>query len=207
MTTRLSPDWWREVLVRVGVKLTTAEMWCDAFAEHIRPEHFSLGEREFADLLGQCLHETAMLEHLEEDLMYSARRITEVWPQRFPTEAQARIVANNPKALANRTYGHRLGNTEENDGWTFRGRGCPMITGRANYKLVQEATGLPLLSEPDLLTHPGPCLKALVAWWEKRVPDAAIGDPLRVTKAVQGGGEALQRRTLLTNKARAALMD
>lgn len=203
---RYSAPWWREVLLRCGVKMMTAEVWSTAFAEHVKPEHFSLGEREMDDLLGQCLVETSMLEHLEEDLMYSAKRMVQVWPSRF-VGVNAHLYENNPRALANKVYGGRMGNTGPDDGWTYRGRGCPMITGRDNYALVARETGLDVLSRPELLATPDGALRGLVAWWEKRVPDSAIDDPERVTKAVQGGAEALDRRRQLTERAAAALKE
>lgn len=201
-----SIDWWRQVLVRCGVKLVTAEQWCEALATHVKPEHFSLGVREVDDVLGQTLVETAMLERLQEDLMYSAKRLAEVWPSRF-VGVNTALFANNPRALANKVYGGRMGNVGPEDGWRYRGRGIPMITGKANYQLVQDVTGLPVVDQPELLETPDGALRGLVAWWEKRVPDSAIDDPERVTKAVQGGNEALERRRKLTQRAAQAMKD
>jgi len=39
---------------------------------------------------------------------------------------------NNPRALANKVYGSRMGSTGANDGWLYRGRGLPQIMGKDN---------------------------------------------------------------------------
>lgn len=195
---------WVTVLMDCGVGSSTAAEWAPAFKQHITPEHFSQGERELDDLLGQVLVETAMLQHLEEDLMYSAKRMAVVWPSRF-VGVSPTAFENNPRALANHVYGGRMGNIGPDDGWTYRGRGCPMITGRANYQLVEDATGMPVVEHPELLKTPDGALRALVAWWEKRVPDSALDNVEKVTRAVQGGSEALERRRLLTERAHVAL--
>ncbi|WP_377299714.1 hypothetical protein [Rhizobium sp. SGZ-381] len=90
--------------------------------------------KHLAYILATVYHETgAKMQPVEENLRYSAKRLTEVWPDRFQTLASAKPFANNPQALANEVYGGRLGNKLPNDGWEFRGRGLPQITGRENY--------------------------------------------------------------------------
>ena len=87
-----------------------------------------------AAILAEAHHETGgQMQPVSENLNYSARRLTEVWPSRFPTIAAAAPFANNPQRLANKVYGGRLGNVDPGDGWLFRGRGLAQITGRENY--------------------------------------------------------------------------
>ncbi len=87
-----------------------------------------------AAILAEAYHETGgAMRPVEEDLNYSAKRLMQVWPARFPTLASAEPYANNPRALANRVYGGRLGNVGADHGWLYRGRGLAQITGRANY--------------------------------------------------------------------------
>ena len=196
---------WIQVLTYCGVRFTTAVVWSKVFEARVLPDSFDLGMAELPDFVGQTLYETQLLEKLEEDLNYSAIRLTQVWPNRFPTIAAAAPFAFNPQALANKTYGGRMGNVHPGDGWLFRGRGIPMITGRAGYAALAQLTGLPLLDQPDLLAMPDGALQCGVLWFAKHVPDSAIGDPEAVTQAVQGGELGLADREALTTKAAAAI--
>jgi len=93
-----------------------------------------LSTEHLAAVLAESHHETGgAMQPLEENLNYSAKRLTQVWPSRFPTLAAAAPYASNPRKLANKVYGGRLGNTAVDDGWLYRGRGLAQITGKANY--------------------------------------------------------------------------
>jgi putative chitinase len=201
---RIAPEW-NHILVQCQVKPTTAAIWSEVFAACVGQDTFSKGDEDLRDFLGQVLHESCMLERLEENLNYSAERLTKVWPSRFPTLASAVPFQRNPEALANKVYGGRLGNTAAGDGWRYRGRGLIQVTGCANYELVEKLSGLRCYSNPDLLRQPLPALQASIAWWERSVPDHVLGDTERVTLAVNGGLNGLADREELTNLAGAAL--
>lgn len=201
---RIAPEW-HDILIQCQVKPTTAAIWSEIFAAVIGERTFSAGDGELDDFLGQVLHESSMLERLEEDLNYSAARLTQVWPNRFPTLEAAAPYARNPQALANNVYHKRLGNCERGDGWRFRGRGLIQVTGKSNYATVARLTGIDCLNDPDLLAQPLQALQSAIAWWEGHVPDEAMGNVHKITRIVNGGAVGLAHRQDLTEQAGKAL--
>lgn len=196
---------WLAILMHCEVAKATAATWAPLFEQHVQPDRFSLGLREIDDFVAQVLHETSRLEHLVENLNYRAERLVQVWPSRFPDLARAAPYQWRPEALANFVYGGRMGNDHEGDGFKYLGRGIPMVTGKANYQMLQDLTGLPLVDYPSMLAQPENALRCAVLWWEKKVPDAAIDTLERVTRAVNGGLVGIEDRRLLARKAAEAL--
>lgn len=190
---------WAQTLVALGVLEGTAVRWAPAFAESVQPGAFAKGIEEMDNFIGQILHESGMLETMEESLNYSALRLTQVWPKRFPTLDDAAPYAHQPVKLANKVYGGRLGNTETGDGWKYRGSGLIQLTGRANFAEMEAKTGLPLTENPDLLRVAGPtALKVSMQWWKEHVNPEIVDDILKVTRAVNGGLTGLLDRQRLT---------
>jgi len=194
---------WLSILLHCGVRVQVASSWAPIFAQVIGPETFSKGDHELDDFLGQVLHESLLLEELEEDLDYrTPGRLMAVWPSRFKTLADERPYLRNPEALANKVYGGRLGNTQPGWGWRYRGSGLIQITGADNYRAVQAATGVPVFDQPELLRQATPeALRVVIAWWEGNVPDAVMGNVRKVTHAVNGGQHGLLDRARLTGEA------
>lgn len=151
-----------------------AEGWAAALARPMQT-HGIAGPRRVAAFLATIAHESGGGRVLEENMRYRADRLMEIWPKRFPTLAAARDFAWDPRdpdredvALANAVYGRRLGNErdgpDDDDGWTYRGRGLIQLTGFTNYSMAADALGLPLVSAPDLAaTREGAA--AIAAWW------------------------------------------
>jgi len=201
---RTAHDWY-DILIACQVKPHVAAEWSEVFADVVKPDSFSAGDEDLSAFLGQILHESDGLTRLEENLSYSAERLTVVWPNRFPTKADAQPYARNPEALANRVYGGRMGNTDPVDGWKYRGRGPLQVTGRDNYRSVGGIVGQDLETMPELLEQPRFALEAAIAWWEDKIPDSLIGDIEKTTRRVNGGTFGLAHREDLTDKAREAL--
>jgi putative chitinase len=142
-----------------------------------------------AAFLANALHETGGFARLVENLNYSAERIVQVWPSRFPDVAAARPFARNPEALAERVYGGRMGNVQPGDGWRFRGRGLLQTTGRDNYARLAIATGRAIESLPDWLeTKAGAAESAARFWaWRGCNARADVGDLEQVRRMINGG--------------------
>ena len=100
--------------------------------------------RRIAAFIAQMAHESNLIPGREENLNYSAARLTQVWPSRFPTIAVASAYAGNPQKLANRVYANRMGNGDEasGDGYKFRGAGPGQLTGRDNWTRFAAAMGM-----------------------------------------------------------------
>ena len=204
---------WLDILIKCGVKPDTAAKWADAFSYVVVPEAFSKGASEIDDFVSEILHESSRLESMSENLNYSSVALTRLFGRRI-TEEQAQAYGRNAAhpanqvAIANTIYGGewgraRLGNTQDGDGYNFRGSGPLQITGRANFTDLERVTGIPLTSHPEILRQPSAdSLKICVAWWEGHVPDSVLGDDKAVRKAVNGGFLGLDDTTKLANLLR-----
>ncbi len=161
-----------------------------------------------AHVMGQISLECGAGLEVEENLSYSAQRMMQVWPSRFPTMASALPYAHNPRALANKTYNGRMGNvTGSNDGWNYRGRGACQTTGHEGYKLLGEHMKLDLLKNPDLVNDPAHFLECGVADFILCgcLPWAQLNNIAKVTFHLNGGYTGLSDRIAWFGKWRAAL--
>jgi putative chitinase len=195
---------WDRILCAMGVRAETAVRWASAFEDEVQPERFSAGMDDVRAWLPQILHESSMLESLQENLNYSAERITQVWPMRFPRVDDAAPYAHNARALANKVYGGRMGNKAVDDGWEYRGR-CPiMLTGLDAYLLMGKRIGQDLDVLPDLLLQPHFGLDAAIAWWEGEIPDAMLSDQVKLRRRVNGGALGMEHVAQLAQRAQEA---
>lgn len=205
---RTSHDWY-DILVACQVKPKTAAVWSVIFADVIHNDTFSAGDSEIDDFLGQVLHESALLEKLEEDLFYKTPgRIMATWPSRFHSPEEEAPYLRNPPKLAEKVYGGRMGNGPEGsgDGWRNRGSGLIQITGADNLRAVQRVTGIQVYDNPELLRKPtADALRVVIAWWEGHVPDTIMGDIVKVSRMVNGGNVGLADRKKLSGEAEDAL--
>lgn len=118
--------------------------------------------RKLSYVLATGTHESKF-KPISENLTYSsAARIHAVWPTRFPTVESAKPYIKSAQKLANKVYGGRLGNTEPDDGWDYRGRGPAQLTGKENYKKFSDLLGVDLVENPDFAKSPTYAGKILV---------------------------------------------
>lgn len=208
-------EWWK-ILTNCGVRQHVADRWSPVFASLVVPSTFSLGQSEIDDFCGNILHESNLLDSLEENLNYSVEALLAKFGRhRISAEDAARYGRTpkqraNQEAIANCIYGgawgaKNLGNTQPGDGWKYRGRGVMQVTGRANYAALGKLMGMGLVDSPELLLNPINAMRASILWWEGNVPDAVMGNKKKIRKAVNGGDFGYEHVVALTDKVAAAL--
>ena len=176
--------------------------WLEPLTAAFHRFDISTPERQAA-FIGQCAHESGNFKTLQENLNYSAKGLNATWPSRFASEADAQPFHRNPEKIANKVYSGRMGNTDEGDGWKYRGRGLIQLTGKDNYRLASDALGVDFVANPDLvLTKENAALTA--AWyWNKRGlnKEADAKDFTGMTKKINGGTIGLADRVAHINTA------
>ncbi len=163
-----------------------------------------------AHVMAQISHECGAGRDITENLNYTASRMMQVWPSRFPTLASAQPYAGNPRTLANKVYNGRMGNrTGSDDGWNFRGRGGAQTTGREGYERVKKATGLNVVAHPELLIDPAHFLHCAVSEFINCgcLPYAKADDVVGVTRRLNGGTIGLAERKVWLATWKRALAD
>lgn len=162
------------------------------------PDHGIDTPNEMASFCAQLAIESAWLTRFEENLNYSAARLMQVWPKRFPTADAAARYAHSPERLANHVYRNRFGNGDEasGDGFRYRGRGCHMLTFRNNYELYGERIGEPLVERPELLLVPKIGVRVALEYWKEKDLDLVDDDDdaRAETRLVNGGEIGLNDR-------------
>jgi putative chitinase len=197
-------------LQAVAPHLTSADRaaWISALAKPLLTAGITT-PRRVAAFLGQCSVESAGLRELEENLSYSAARLCEVWPNRFPSAAAAEACAMDPEALANRVYANRMGNGDEasGDGWRFRGRGLIQITGRTTYAHFAQATNMTLDQAVDQAdTQAGAASSAAWFWTAHELNTLADTWSIDLlTRKINGGADGAAERSRLCEAALQAI--
>lgn len=160
-----------------------------------------------AHFLGQMQHESN-LKPIEENLRYSAKRLTEVFGKYF-SPSTAKQAEFKPQMIANKVYANRMGNGGESsgDGYRFRGRGFIQLTGKNNYTALTKwakANGInaDYVANPDLLLTEADALISALWFWEvnglNKYADA--DDVGIVTRRINGGTNGLKDRITETAK-------
>jgi len=133
---------------------------------------------ELAAFLAQTSVETGGFRHMRE--IGNKSRIERMYDPKF-NQKGAKI----------------LGNTKPGDGWRYRGRGFIQLTGRDNYTRASRDLGIDLVKDPDLVARdPEVAARTSVWYWKTHVRNQVrdFRNTAAVTRAVQGGSSALDRR-------------
>lgn len=163
---------------------------------------------KLAHFMGQCFVETGGFKTLTENLNYSADRLIAVWPSKFNHD-NADTYAHNSEMIANYTYGGRMGNNKNGDGYKYRGGGLLDMTGKSNYLAMTKKTKIDLVNNPDMARNPSTCLKVAVAIWQALGCNGPAEDDNgdRVTRLVNGGMTGAEDRANATDRAKDIFQD
>ena len=180
--------------------------WLEPLNEVFAKYDISTPARQ-AFFVGQCAHESGNFKVLEENLNYRPETLMKVWPSRFPDMATAIKYAHNPQMLANKVYAGRMGNTEEGDGFKYRGRGVIQLTGKEAYLFCGTSLGIDTIAHPDIILEPKwAALSAGWFWNRKNLNSIAdAGDIKEITRRVNGGMTGYAERVEKTALAQKAL--
>lgn len=179
-----------------------ADNWYDALCE-IMPKYGITTERRVAHFLSQCAHESAGFKRLEENLNYSAKALRAVFGRYFgdAPKRDADEYHRQPEMIANYVYmdefrKYKMGNTEEGDGWRFRGRGLKQLTGRDNYTKFGASIDMSAEEAAEYVATPAGAVESAAWFWDtNNLNDIADTDDVkRMTKKINGGTIGLEDR-------------
>jgi putative chitinase len=161
-------------------------------------KHFGLGPIHAAHFLAQCGHETGHWRMFEENLNYSKEALLRVFSKYFDEESAEKF-QKKPQEIANIVYGNRMGNTDPNDGWKYRGRGAIQLTGKSNYTNFAKFIGEDTVANPDLVATKYPLASAAFFFdsnklWSICDKGADNATVTAVTRRVNGGTIGLADR-------------
>ena len=167
-----------------------------------------------ASWIGQCGHECGNFKIMEENLNYRAATLLKLFP-RTPKRAwgftpeEAAAYEKQPRKIANRIYGNRMGNRDEasGDGYRFRGSGFLQLTGHSNFFHAGKALGVDFVMEPELVRTPKYAAQTAGWFWQTHNLNqyADTRDFLTMTKRINGGTIGLEDRIKHINQAIAVL--
>jgi putative chitinase len=126
--------------------------------------------------LSQALHETGGFTVVRENCNWTLANCKSNWPLHFNTSAgglavQARFATCRTDVdKANLIYGKLvdgLGNTDPDDGYTFRGGSFSQLTGRAAYREYGQRLGVDLEGKPGMIEQPAVGLMVYCEIWRR----------------------------------------
>lgn len=163
---------------------------------------------ELSHIFGQVKTECSF-KNFEESFNYTPSGLLNTFPSYFTAETAEKYGRTNSKiasqqTIANIAYRNRLGNTEYEDGWLYRGRGAIQITGKYNYKQFNDyikkqfGDDVDFIKNPELLATDK--YKYLTAIWywinndiKKLIPK---NDLTAITKIIKGSTNGFEQRKI-----------
>lgn len=191
-----------------------AEAWFEAAVPMFEKYEINTTNR-IAGFMAQCAHESLDFTKLEENLNYSEKALNSVFGRYFGKgKRNAKEYARNPEKIANYVYQDEfrskrgaLGNTDDGDGWRFRGRGIKQLTGRNNYAAFGKSVGRTAEEAAEYVATPEGALESACWFWATNKLDrfADKDDNLGLTKKINGGTIGLDDRNKRYKDAKAII--
>lgn len=147
----------------------------------------------FRMFLANVIQESGEFSLKSENMNYTtAARLQAVWKTRFPTLQSALPFVKNPTGLANKVYGGRMGNTDPDDGWRYRGAGFIGITGKELYSKYAQFIGKDVEHAAELMRATDQYALDSALWFfcihRKLIPVAEAGNFQNVCSIINTGG-------------------
>lgn len=162
-----------------------------------------------AQFLSQTAHESGKYKSTSENLNYKVQALMGLFGRHRISEDDCKrfgridgVQQANQEAIANVIYGgefgrKNLGNTEEGDGWKFRGAGYIQLTGRSNFSAFAQAIDAPeIMENPRLVCEPKYAALSAAWFWHKNNLNSIAHDCKACTKKINGGEIGLVDREL-----------
>lgn len=196
----------KETLIRLHPE---SQPYAKFLVEHGDKAHIFDNPTRAACFLGQIHTESNGFTATAESFNYSVPGLLTTFSYKRISSGQCAALGRSSRikadqeAIANIVYGgefglKQLGNTENGDGWKFRGRGLKQITGRANYAQfsLDHLGDLSLLDSPGRLMEPELAAASAVWFWDAHDINSLgdVRDIKRITKVVNGGYNGLKQR-------------
>ena len=185
------------------------DAWHAALVD-VLPNYGITTERRMAHFISQCAHESNNFRSLEENLNYSEKSLLAVFGRYFGSapKRSAAEYARKPEMIANYVYQdefrkYKMGNTQDGDGWRFRGRGLKQLTGRENYTGFGKFMGMSAEQAADYVATPKGAVESACWFWDtKKLNHIADTDNVvKMTKEINGGNIGLADRQARYKKA------
>lgn len=146
--------------------------------------------------LAMARKETGDYRNTVENTAWSAPTLLKYF-KNIPDAATAqKVAAMSPVERAMWVYGRQpkakdLGNKSPEDGWRYRGRGLFQLTGRANYEAFKRASGIDVVSNPQLVSEDPNVMAESAVWFLKNNKAmqaiAQTGDFDTAVRGINGG--------------------
>lgn len=124
-----------------------------------------------AGIAAICMGESALSPHSEVSYAHTSNdRIRMIFRSRLGDASDQELddLKGDPAAFFEQVYGGMLGNDQDGDGYKYRGRGFPQLTGKANYERYGTKIGVDLVANPDLANDPAISAEIVIAYMKDR---------------------------------------